>query len=700
MTRPRACVPGVLLVAAAIGAAAAPLRARAAEDVPASTRPTPTPGPPAAPEKSTPTPAADACVAIANDVWGGRPLIWQSGVFTAEFEATADRARMDGLVGLALGEPSVPAGLAAAVRFNPAGKIDARNGAAFAAAKSVKYAAGTAYRFRLVVDVPARTYSVFVRPKGGAEVGLATRYAFGGEANANPRLDNWRAYVEKKPGGTLTVCGFTARPDCAIASTSALFDNFKAARRNGTTPTLPDFSYAGYRRSEEPIPTVSGTVFDVTRYGATPNDATFDDAGIQAAIDAAEAAGGGIVYFPPGQFRVGPNEDPKQLITIEASHIVLRGAGSGAGGTEILMVNKKQGTAMFVVSSPGFTGQTVAKVTADVPRESFWAPVDDTASLRVGQWLVLRYQSPEYNSFYFDGRALDPDWERIVKRGVGVHEVHQVAEIAGNKVRFREPLHFDIKMGAEPWRLDTIHPLEEVGIEDIRFSGSWDTYPEPFDHHKDWIHDNGWHLVSLRHVVNSWVRRAVFHNFNVGCTADNASFTSFENLSFTGKKGHTSVGQRRGYGLLVRDATDTADTHHGPDAGYNAVSTVFLRYDMRPDQSLDFHGGVPHGILVDDTMGGMIKGSGGPIANYPHTGRYTVLWNFFHRSGGDYRYDMWNVEKRNSHTYTLPILVGFRASTNIAFEDESTELQANESMGTAVAPKSLFEAQLALRTCQ
>lgn len=46
-------------------------------------------------------------------------------------------------------------------------------------------------------------------------------------------------------------------------------------------------------------------VFDVTGYGAVPDDGTIDDtAAIQAAINAVEAAGGGVVYFPAGTYLV------------------------------------------------------------------------------------------------------------------------------------------------------------------------------------------------------------------------------------------------------------------------------------------------------------------------------------------------------------------------------------------------------------
>lgn len=45
--------------------------------------------------------------------------------------------------------------------------------------------------------------------------------------------------------------------------------------------------------------------FDVTAYGATGDGVTDDTTAIQDAIDAAEAAGGGVVYFPAGVYVVG-----------------------------------------------------------------------------------------------------------------------------------------------------------------------------------------------------------------------------------------------------------------------------------------------------------------------------------------------------------------------------------------------------------
>ena len=54
--------------------------------------------------------------------------------------------------------------------------------------------------------------------------------------------------------------------------------------------------------SEVEPPEPTGKIFNITDYGAIPNDDKEDRNAIQAAVDAASANGGGIVFFPPGKF--------------------------------------------------------------------------------------------------------------------------------------------------------------------------------------------------------------------------------------------------------------------------------------------------------------------------------------------------------------------------------------------------------------
>ena len=135
--------------------------------------------------------------------WLNSPFTAQAGSFTAQFDATPNGASIDGVTGLSAGAAAGYADLAAIVRFNAAGQIDARNGAAYAAASAIPYAAGTSYHFRLVVDVPSHSYAAYVTPAGGAEATIGTGYAFRTEQAAVASLANVTVYSD---AGTHTVC--------------------------------------------------------------------------------------------------------------------------------------------------------------------------------------------------------------------------------------------------------------------------------------------------------------------------------------------------------------------------------------------------------------------------------------------------------------------------------------------------------------
>lgn len=71
------------------------------------------------------------------------------------------------------------------------------------------------------------------------------------------------------------------------------------------------------------IPAGTSTVLDVTSYGAVGDGVTDDRASIQAALDAALAAGGGVVFLPPGTYLI------KRPLVL-GSDVTLQGAGRGA----------------------------------------------------------------------------------------------------------------------------------------------------------------------------------------------------------------------------------------------------------------------------------------------------------------------------------------------------------------------------------
>ncbi len=96
--------------------------------------------------------------------WQNAGFTAQSGIFTYQFRATA-QAHGDTIVALSQAPARTWTDLAAIVRFNTDGWIDARDGDTYRTLRP--YGAGQDYRFVLQVDVPRKLYSVWVGSEDG-----------------------------------------------------------------------------------------------------------------------------------------------------------------------------------------------------------------------------------------------------------------------------------------------------------------------------------------------------------------------------------------------------------------------------------------------------------------------------------------------------------------------------------------------------
>ena len=152
---------------------------------------------------TTPTPLD------AVNTWHNAAFASQTGKFEVKFNAKPAAAGMDTVIGLSKGAAASYADLAAVVRFNNANQIDARNGGTYAATTAMSYTAGTTYQFRLVVDVAAKKYDVYVTAPQTNEVALAKGFAFRTEQASVTSLGNRAKF---STAGDATVSNFTVTP--------------------------------------------------------------------------------------------------------------------------------------------------------------------------------------------------------------------------------------------------------------------------------------------------------------------------------------------------------------------------------------------------------------------------------------------------------------------------------------------------------
>jgi unsaturated chondroitin disaccharide hydrolase len=94
------------------------------------------------------------------------------------------------------------------INFSSSGIIQVRNGDSFISS-AVPYTAGETLQFRLVENLPATTYSLFVTPPGAAEVPLATDLQVPSDQRGAKTLGGWGQLVNAPDGATLAVCDFS-----------------------------------------------------------------------------------------------------------------------------------------------------------------------------------------------------------------------------------------------------------------------------------------------------------------------------------------------------------------------------------------------------------------------------------------------------------------------------------------------------------
>ena len=484
---------------------------------------------------------------------------------------------------------------------------------------------------------------------------------------------------------------------------SELWEDFTQAAANGTESILPDFSFAGYRYSEVAIPTVEHPIFDVTAYGAVPDDTVSDKNAIQKAIQIASKNGKGIVYFPSGKYYINTDDDDLQeSISIISSHIVLRGEHNGKNRATLFFENnlppkdpsKLWSTPYAIGTRNASKKEFITNIIGDSKRESYSIKVSDASSIRKGQWIILTVKNNSKELIDYDIGPLkaDPAWTSILTKGVQVNEIHQVDTIDGHNVTFREPIHYDIqaKFG---WQVLSFDPLEEIGFENLDFEGNW---IEKFEHHKSAKHDGGWSILNISNAINSWVKNCKFRNVNNGLSFSASSACTALNITIEGNIGHRAVHAAGGStGILLAVINDKAGMHHTTGVGGGSTTGTVIWRSNHPDYTcFESHASQPRCTLFDNVTGGFFQGrAGGARSNLPNHGRHLVLWNY--RETDEPEEDFSFIAKDTWWWKIVPpIIVGFHG-TGSSFD--LSKIQVLESPGKPVQPESLFEAQLELR---
>ncbi len=276
-----------------------------------------------------------------------------------------------------------------------------------------------------------------------------------------------------------------------------------------------DFSYAGYHNSEIPIPTVDGVaVFDVLEQGADPSATSDSTAAIQAAIDAAEAAGGGVVLFPAGLYRCD------DLLTVTASGVVLR--GEGPEESRIYFTRHQdmtQKSHIRVMGSVAASGEFPLAENGD-PWDSTVLVADATGLVPgddVGVGWVITDAFVEAHGMTGTWAVLNGTWQAFFRREVVSVDTSSSPHVVTLDVPLRYPAM--VSDGAS-LRKETGY-ISEVGIEDLGLSNAvgWD---------EAWANDRV-HVLAVYYVKDGWIRNVATFPSPVAPTSGDGANAHLQN---------------------------------------------------------------------------------------------------------------------------------------------------------------------------
>lgn len=523
--------------------------------IPATSIPPTAPPATNVPPTATATPTASCLNPAAGAGWQSRSLSNQTGNFSLSFEAMPSASPTNAVIGLANAIPTDYTGLAIAVRFNPTGSIDARNGGTYAAATNVAYSANTRYRFRVVINLVAHTYSVYVTPQTASEILIASNYAFRSE-QANVSNLNTLATVVGGTGavGSLNLCNIslnlpatptplptatptprptatpTPRPTATpppASYTPAFCANYPPAIVAGSWQSsvvsynngrlqytsdsaqnrIPDFSYAGYYSGQRPLPNLAV----IQTLSPISGDNTVR---IQQALDAIgnrtpDAQGlRGALLLAPGRYTINGT------VRINKSGVVLRGSGDGGDASNATILlgagNTPHQRTLIVVgngdSTPWTAGSATNVTDQFVQVGSKSLNVADASRFTVGQEVIVRHPSSQawINAVNGGGVVSDAWW------AVGALDMtwtRRVTKIAGTTLTLDAPIfnHLDRALSqATVAPVTSRNIIANAGVEnlrvDIQTAGGEDE-------------NHVWDAIGVVGAEDSWVKNATVLHF-------------------------------------------------------------------------------------------------------------------------------------------------------------------------------------------
>ena len=425
---------------------------------------------------------------------------------------------------------------------------------------------------------------------------------------------------------------------CAAApATSALWGEH--GEKWTADARLPDFSYAGYHRGEQPLPDVPPAA-NVRDFGAVGDGVADDTKAIQAAIAATKS---GAVFVPPGRYLIS------DYLRIEKSGVVLRGAGADKsvlwfprGLDEVHPRAGRTSTGSpasgysfdgaFVTIQGDYQAKALAKIVAVARRGEREVEVDRPAGLIVGQPVLVVVREAKDQSLKTHLYCDDPG---DIARGkqLDTKMLMRVVAVNGNRLTFDRPLRFDTRAAWQP-EIRSFRPtVTESGIEGLGFEF-------PATKYRGHFKENGANAIELRQVYSCWVRNVAIRNGDLGINVV-ACGNTIDGVVVTADPGRgiaaEGVADCTGHhGIQCKSAEDNLVTNFDFRTSYvhdlsveHASGNVWV-HGRGTDLNFDHHKDTPYENLytdIDCGRGGRVWRCGGGASLGRQSAGWETFWN-------------------------------------------------------------------------
>lgn len=508
---------------------------------------------------------------------------------------------------------------------------------------------------------------------------------------------------------------------------------------NDPNNVLLDFSYAGYMKGEVAPPdvnTLGYKLYDITDYGAVPNDGKSDRKAFFRLLEDMGAIRGkekgvvayhldrsakGIIYFPEGEFILQgeEDEDKSQAIRLNFGDFIIKGAGRNKTTLKMDVENlpsdpKKLWTCPVLLEVRHPKGlNELAVVTKDAPRGSFTIEVSTAQKVKAGDWICLKLENndPELVSREMAPYKPLPTMTNIIEKGVQIYDYHQVKSVKGTTITFEEPLMYAVEAKWN-WKLMRFNHFENVGVEDICFEGKAKSH---FVHHGSAADDGGYKLIDFVRLTNSWMRRVNFVSVSEASSIISSANVSVYDVEISGTRGHSAVRSQASSRVFigkVRDSSvandpldssgqaviENAGQHHTVGVSKQSLGAVIWNSHWGDDSCFESHATQPRATLIDHCKGGFLPmRQGGAENQLPNHMSDLTIWNMNatrveYEKNWNKGFIWWDVTSKWWRNLP-PTIVGFHGEP-IDFGDVEHQMKRLESNGVKVEPASLYEAQI------